>query len=134
MISSPMNYELVTSDTNTEDWRLSKAELSQDTYCLKVLMRENAECRVVGDDESGPEDEQDDFDLECESPQSLRKQLPKNVFRKFPWAQQSQRTQKSSSRAIFRFQVSPTIPAFVSWFRVFSFAGNCRPCGAGFLG
>jgi hypothetical protein len=28
-------------------------------------MRENAECRVVGDDDSGPEDEQDDFDLEC---------------------------------------------------------------------
>jgi hypothetical protein len=36
---------------------------------LKVLMQETAEFCLVGDDDSGPEDAEDDLDLECASPQ-----------------------------------------------------------------
>ena len=39
---------------------------------IKVLMQEKTEFCLVGNDDSGPEDVQDDLDLECGSPPSLR--------------------------------------------------------------
>ncbi len=37
----------------------------QELFCLKVLMFERSELNSVGDDDFGPEDLWDDWDLEC---------------------------------------------------------------------
>jgi hypothetical protein len=44
----------------------------RETSPLKTFMLEKTELRLVGDDDSGPEDALDDLDLECVSPPLLR--------------------------------------------------------------
>jgi hypothetical protein len=45
-----------------------KREFARKKSPLKLFMLEKAELRLVGDDDSGPEDALDDLDLECGSP------------------------------------------------------------------
>jgi hypothetical protein len=42
-----------------------KGEFAREKSPLKLFMLEKAELRLVGDDDSGPEDALDDLDLEC---------------------------------------------------------------------